>query len=91
MGAGANGSLTGAAAVFLRSATLHFGKLRCITVLFRFWVFPDCTFLDISTRAIEADTGRPAVTAENAAQLNAVVTDVIEGVAEADKPNEDEK
>ena len=42
-------------------------------------------------RAIEADTGRPAVTAENAAQLNAVVTDVIEGVSEADKPNEDEK
>lgn len=42
-------------------------------------------------RAIEADTGRPAVTAENAAQLNAVVTDVIEGVAEADKPNGDEK
>ena len=41
-------------------------------------------------RAIEADTGRPAVTAENAAQLNAVVTDVIQGVAEADKPNEDE-
>ena len=42
-------------------------------------------------RAIEADTGRPAVTAQNAAQLNVVVTDVIEGVAEADKPNEDEK
>ena len=42
-------------------------------------------------RAIEADTGRSAVTAENAAQLNAVVTDVIQGVAEADKPNEDEK
>lgn len=42
-------------------------------------------------RAIEADTGRPAVTAENAAQLNAVVTDVIESVAEADNPNEDEK
>ena len=42
-------------------------------------------------RAIEADTGRPAVTAENAAQLNTVVTDMIEGVAEADKPNEDEK
>lgn len=42
-------------------------------------------------RAIEADTGRPAVIAQNAAQLNAVVTDVIEGVAEADKPNEDEK
>ena len=42
-------------------------------------------------RAIEADTGRPAVTAQNAAQLNAVVTDVIQGVAEADKPNEDDK
>ena len=42
-------------------------------------------------RAIEADTGRPAVTAQNAAQLNAVVTDVIQGVAEADTPNEDEK
>lgn len=42
-------------------------------------------------RAIEADTGRPTVTAENAAQLNAVVTDMIQGVAEADKPNEDEK
>lgn len=41
-------------------------------------------------RAIEADTGRPAVTAQNAAQLNAVVTDVIEGVAEADKPKEDD-
>ena len=42
-------------------------------------------------RAIEADTGRSAVTAQNAAQLNTVVTDVIEGVVEADKPNEDEK
>lgn len=42
-------------------------------------------------RAIEADTGRPAVTAQNAAQLNTVVTDMIEGVVEADKPNEDEK
>ena len=41
-------------------------------------------------RAIEADTGRPAVTAQNAAQLNAVVTDMIEGVAEADKPNGDD-
>lgn len=42
-------------------------------------------------RAIEADTGRPAVTAQNAAQLNTVVTDMIQGVVEADKPNEDEK
>lgn len=40
--------------------------------------------------AIEADTGRPAITAENAAQLNAVVTDVLQGVAEADKPKEDD-
>ena len=31
------------------------------------------------------------MTSQNAAQLNAVVTDMIEGVAEADKPNEDEK
>ena len=42
-------------------------------------------------RAIEADTGRPAVTAENAAQLNAVVTDVSQGVAEMDKPTEHKK
>ena len=42
-------------------------------------------------RAIEADTGRPAITTENAAQLNAVVTDMIQGVAGADKPNGDEK
>ena len=42
-------------------------------------------------RAIEADTGRPAITTENAAQLNAVVTDVIQGVAGAEKPSEDEK
>ena len=42
-------------------------------------------------RAIEADTGRPAITTENAAQFNAVVTDVIQGVAEAEKPSEDEK
>ena len=41
-------------------------------------------------RAIEADTGRPAVTSQNAAQLNTVVTDMIEGVAEADKPKEDD-
>ena len=42
-------------------------------------------------RAIEADTGRPAVTSQNAAQLNTVVTEMIESVAEADKPKEDEK
>ena len=38
-----------------------------------------------------AGDARRAIEAENAAQLNAVVTDVIQGVAEADKPNEDEK
>ena len=38
-----------------------------------------------------AETTTTELSAENAAQLNAVVTDVIQGVAEADKPNEDEK
>ena len=41
-------------------------------------------------RAIEADTGRPVPTAQNAAQLNAVVVDMIEGVAEADPPKDGE-
>ena len=45
----------------------------------------------IARKALEARTGKPVVTSQNAAQLNAVVTDIIEGVAEADKPNEDEK
>ena len=34
---------------------------------------------------IEKDTGRPVITSQNAAQLNAVVVDVIEGVAETKK------
>lgn len=29
---------------------------------------------------IEADTGKPVITSKNAAQLNQVVTDMIEGV-----------
>lgn len=33
-------------------------------------------------KAIEADTGRPVITAQNAAQLNEVVTQMIEGVVE---------
>lgn len=33
-------------------------------------------------RSIEARTGRPVITSENAAQLNAVVTNLIEGVVE---------
>lgn len=45
----------------------------------------------IARTALEAETGEPVITSQNAAQLNAVVTDVIQGVAEADKPNEDEK
>ena len=36
---------------------------------------------------IEKDTGRPVITSQNAAQLNAVVVDVIEGVAETKKPD----
>ena len=45
----------------------------------------------IARTALEAETGEPVITSQNAAQLNAVVTDVIQGVAETDKPNEDEK
>lgn len=39
---------------------------------------------------IEKDTGRPVITSQNAAQLNAVVVDVIESVAET-KKTDDEK
>ncbi len=39
---------------------------------------------------IERDTGRPVITSQNAAQLNAVVVDVIEGVAKAEKSDNDE-
>ena len=38
---------------------------------------------------IEKDTGRPVITSQNAAQLNAVVVDVIEGVAKTEKSNSD--
>jgi len=31
-------------------------------------------------KSIEADTGKPVITSQNAAQLNQVVTDMIEGV-----------
>ena len=41
----------------------------------------------IARTALEAETGEPVITSQNAAQLNAVVTDMIEGVAEAYKPN----
>ena len=40
---------------------------------------------------IEKDTGRPVITSQNAAQLNAVVVNMIESVAETEKPDNDEK
>ena len=39
---------------------------------------------------IEKDTGRPVITSQNAAQLNAVVVDMIESVAETEKTDNDE-
>ena len=39
-------------------------------------------------RTIEQDTGRPVITSKNAAKLNRVVTDLIEGVAEESKNDE---
>ena len=39
---------------------------------------------------IEKDTGRPVITSQNAAQLNAVVVDMIESVVETEKPDTDE-
>ncbi|RAQ29837.1 DNA-damage-inducible protein D [uncultured Ruminococcus sp.] len=41
-------------------------------------------------KSIEADTGRPIITSQNAAQLNDVVTGMIKGVADAEK-DEDKK
>lgn len=40
---------------------------------------------------IEKDTGRPVITSQNAAQLNAVVVDVIESVAETKKKDNEKK
>lgn len=40
---------------------------------------------------IEKDTGRPVITSQNAAQLNAVVVDVIESVAETKKTDNEKK
>ena len=43
-------------------------------------------------KSIEADTGRSIITSENAVQLNTVVTDMIEGVVNAeDKEGENKK
>lgn len=40
---------------------------------------------------IEKDTGRPVITSQNAAQLNAVVVDVIESIAETKKTDNEKK
>ena len=40
-------------------------------------------------REIESDTGKPVITSQNAVQLNTLLTDMIEGVA--DKTGEEEK
>ena len=40
---------------------------------------------------IEGQTGKPVITSENAAQLNRVVTDLIEGVIQEEKSSENEK
>ncbi len=45
----------------------------------------------IARKALEARTGEPVITSQNAAQLNTVVTEMIEGVAEADKPGDENK
>ena len=42
-------------------------------------------------KEIEEQSGRPIITAHNAAQLNTVVTNMIEGVAEAVDGNSDEE
>ena len=42
----------------------------------------------IAKQALEAETGKPVITSQNAAQLNAVVTGMIEGVADAEKEKE---
>ncbi len=40
-------------------------------------------------KSIEADTGKPVITSQNAAQLNQVVTDMIEGVAATEADDSD--
>lgn len=45
----------------------------------------------VARQALEAETGQPVITPQNAAQLNAVVVDMIEGAAEAVDEKEPEK
>ncbi len=42
-------------------------------------------------REIEADTGKPVITSQNAAQLNTLLTDMIEGVADSSGEDENGK
>lgn len=42
----------------------------------------------IAKQTLEAETGKPVITSQNAAQLNAVVTGMIEGVVKAEKKKE---
>lgn len=43
----------------------------------------------IAKQALEAETGKPVITSKNAAQLNAVVTGMIEGVVDAEKKKDE--
>lgn len=43
----------------------------------------------IAKQALEAETGKPVITSQNAAQLNAVVTGIIEGVADVKKEKDE--
>lgn len=45
----------------------------------------------IARQALEAETGEPVITSQNAAQLNQVVAELIEGVSEAEKPDGSDK
>lgn len=45
----------------------------------------------IARQALEAETGEPVITSQNAAQLNQVVTELIEGVSETEKPDDSDK
>ena len=43
----------------------------------------------VAKQALEAETGKPVITSQNAAQLNAVVTGMIEGVVDAEKKKDE--
>lgn len=43
----------------------------------------------IAKQALEAETGKPVITSQNAAQLNAAVTGMIEGVVDAEKKKDE--